>query len=247
MQGESANIMAGNSEQYSPVTARFSALLRGEVKSLEAERAMERATHRLHIAIIVMGAGLYGAAMVGGATRCKRFTPPSNFPHHPVDRRGNAMLNAMLAPLLGLNISFRQSFLAILMSLPIAGAILGSFAPVVAFIIWNSPPMTSTPWESSGPYSFILLTSRRHHRVRGNYPICGCCNYCDTSAAASAAWRFFEFWSRGSRGIFFGTQFRGFCVRSSASLIAGAVSARQRVQRKFLRNHFSDHRLFSSH
>ncbi len=44
------------------------------------------------------------------------------------------------------------------MSFTIAGAIMGSFAPVVAFIIWNSPPMSPNSWESTGPYSFILLT-----------------------------------------------------------------------------------------
>ena len=68
------------------------------------------------------------------------------------------MLNAMLAPLLGLNIPFRQSFLAILMSFTIAGAILGSFAPLVAFIIWNAPPLGLHSAESTGTYNFILFT-----------------------------------------------------------------------------------------
>ena len=67
------------------------------------------------------------------------------------------MLNAMLAPLLGLNISFRQSFLAILMSFTISGAILGSFAPLMAFVIGNSPPLSPNAWESAGPYCFLLL------------------------------------------------------------------------------------------
>jgi hypothetical protein len=70
----------------------------------------------------------------------------------------NAMLNVMLAPLLGLNIPFRQSFLAILMSFTIAGAILGSFAPIVAFAIWNAPPLLEHSRETSGAYSFILFT-----------------------------------------------------------------------------------------
>ncbi len=152
--------MAGKSEQHSPATARFSALLRGEVKSLEAWSAQWNAQRIVsHIAIIVMGAGLYGAAMGWWRDPMQALYTAIKFPLIILlTAAGNAMLNAMLAPLLGLNISFRQSFLAILMSFTIASAILGSFAPVVAFIIWNSPPMTPNPWESTGPYSFILLT-----------------------------------------------------------------------------------------
>ena len=71
---------------------------------------------------------------------------------------GNAMLNAMLAPLLGLNIPFRQSFLAILMSFTISSAILGSFAPIVAFVIWNAPPMSADMRISGGTYNLILMT-----------------------------------------------------------------------------------------
>jgi len=72
---------------------------------------------------------------------------------------GNALLNGMLAPLLGLNIPFRQSCLAILLSFTIASAILGSFSLLVAFLIWNAPAISSPSANvSSGPYSFILLT-----------------------------------------------------------------------------------------
>jgi hypothetical protein len=70
---------------------------------------------------------------------------------------GNALLNGMLAPLLGLNIPFRQSFLAIFMSFAIASAILGSFSPLIAFMIWNSPAIGDAHL-SGGTYSFILLT-----------------------------------------------------------------------------------------
>ena len=69
---------------------------------------------------------------------------------------GNALLNGMLAPLLGLNITFRQSALAILMSFAITAAILGAFSPLVGFLIWNSPPMT-TDVNSTVTYSFVKL------------------------------------------------------------------------------------------
>jgi hypothetical protein len=70
---------------------------------------------------------------------------------------GNALLNAVLAPLLGLNIGFCQSFLAILLSFTIAAAILGSFSPLVVFMIWNAPPMSSNLAVFGRPYSFIML------------------------------------------------------------------------------------------
>jgi hypothetical protein len=107
----------------------------------------------------VAGAGLYGAAMGWWRDPMQALYTATKFPLIILlTATGNALLNAMLAPLLGLNIPFRQSFLAILMSFAIASAILGSFAPIVAFIIWNAPPLTPNAWQSNGTYSFILLT-----------------------------------------------------------------------------------------
>jgi predicted membrane protein len=70
---------------------------------------------------------------------------------------GNALLNGMLAPLLGLNVRFRQSLMLVLMSFALASAILGAFAPLIAFIIWNTPPLSATesvPWTT---YNFVQL------------------------------------------------------------------------------------------
>lgn len=52
---------------------------------------------------------------------------------------GNAMLNGMLAPLLGVRIGMRDSFLAVLLSFAIAGIILCGMAPLLGFVIWNVP------------------------------------------------------------------------------------------------------------
>ncbi len=69
---------------------------------------------------------------------------------------GNALINGLLAPLLGLNIKFSQSFSAIVMSFTVTSAILGAFSPVMAFIIWNAPGMTLKA-SSETAYSLILL------------------------------------------------------------------------------------------
>jgi len=61
--------------------------------------------------------------------------------------------------LLGLNISFRQSFLAVLFSFTIVSAILGSFSPLTAFLVWNTPSLSASAAQlSTGSYSFIQLT-----------------------------------------------------------------------------------------
>jgi hypothetical protein len=70
---------------------------------------------------------------------------------------GNALLNAMLAPLLGVNIGLRQSLLAVLMSFTIAGAILGGVAPLLAFVIWNAPPLAHST-SAGTTHAFILIT-----------------------------------------------------------------------------------------
>ena len=45
----------------------------------------------------------------------------------------------MLAPLLGLSLSFRQSLIVVLMSFTIAAVILGALSPVALFVVWNTP------------------------------------------------------------------------------------------------------------
>lgn len=135
-------------------------LLSGEEHSLQAWSA-EWNTQRVvaQIGVIVLGAGLYGAAVGWWRDPRQALYTAIKFPLIILlTAVGNALLNGMLAPLLGLNIRFRQSFLAILMSFSIAGAIMGSFAPLVAFVVWNSPPLTPDAWASTGPYSFILFT-----------------------------------------------------------------------------------------
>jgi hypothetical protein len=113
----------------------------------------------LHVAVILSGAGLYGAAMGWWRDPRQALYTAIKFPLIILlTTVGNALLNAMLAPLLGLNIPSRQSFLAILMSFTIAAAILGSFSPLLGFLIWNAPPLAENVQSASGTYSFIQLT-----------------------------------------------------------------------------------------
>jgi hypothetical protein len=142
--------------------SEISVLLRGEPESLR--RWIEGWNSRrlvFCLGVIFAGAGLYGAAMGWWRAPRQALFVAIKFPLIILlTTLGNAVLNAMLAPLLGLNISFRQSLLAILMSFTIAAAILGSFSPLAAFIIWNSPPVPPElrAWDWDGTYAFIQVT-----------------------------------------------------------------------------------------
>jgi hypothetical protein len=136
----------------------ISVLLRGEPERIAVWTGQWNVRRfALHVAVIVIGAGLYGAAMGWWRDPQQAFYVAIKFPLIVLlTTAGNALLNAMLAPLLGLNIPFRQSFSAILMSFVIAAAILGAFSPLLAFLVWNAPPM-SPEAVSGSTYNFIKL------------------------------------------------------------------------------------------
>jgi hypothetical protein len=135
-------------------------LLRGEIASLrEWSERWEWRRLAFNVVVIIAGAGLYGAAMGCWRDPLQAWFVALKLPLIVLlTAIGNALLNGMLAPLLGVNIPFRQSFLAIVMSFAISAAILGSFSPLVAFLVWNAPPMSPDFHISGGTYSFIMLT-----------------------------------------------------------------------------------------
>jgi len=137
---------------------QIATLLRGEAETI-SHWTINWDTRRLglHVAVIIIGAGLYGAAMGSWRAPEQALFVAIKFPLILLlTAISNALLNGMLAPLLGLNISFRQSFLSVIMCFSIAAAILGAFAPLTAFMIWNAQPL-SVEAHRSGTYSFIML------------------------------------------------------------------------------------------
>jgi hypothetical protein len=149
--------MQAPSDRLNP--REISVLLRGELEPITAWSGQWSARRfALHVAVIVVGAGFYGAAMGWWRDPQQALYVAVKFPLIILlTTAGNALLNAMLAPLLGLNIPLRQSGSAILMSFAVTAAILGAFSPLMAFMVWNAPPMS--PEAVSGTtYSFIKLT-----------------------------------------------------------------------------------------
>jgi len=137
----------------------FRTLLSGEATTL-ADWAGHFDWRRIgvHVAVILVGAGLYGAAMGWWRDPMQALFVAIKLPLILLlTAIGNALLNAMLAPLLGLNLTLRQSFAAVLMSFAIASAILGAFSPLLAFAVWNAPPMTPDV-KSTLAYGLIKLS-----------------------------------------------------------------------------------------
>lgn len=135
------------------------ALLRGEVAALTAWTADWRATHFARdVTLIVAGAGLFGAALGCWRDPWQALFAGIKLPLILLlTATGNALLNVMLAPLLGLRIAFRQSFLAIFASFALAAAILGAFSPLAGFVIWNAPPLTEGANNSTTHAAILLM------------------------------------------------------------------------------------------
>ena len=107
-------------EIFSP--HEISTLLRGELTAINGWIKQWSVRRFLfHIGIIILGAGFYGAAMGWWRDPQQALFTAIKFPLIILlTTIGNVLINAMFAPLLGLNIPFRQSFCAIVMSFTIA-------------------------------------------------------------------------------------------------------------------------------
>jgi hypothetical protein len=138
--------------------SEISLLLRGEIEMISRwSHSWVTRRFALHIAVIILGAGLYGAAMGWWRDPQQAVYVAIKFPLIILlVTLGNTLINGMLAPLLGLDIRFRQSFSAIVMSFTVTSAILGAFSPIMAFLVWNAPDINS---KTAGglAYNFILL------------------------------------------------------------------------------------------
>ena len=135
-------------------------LLRGDPSSLRQwlqQVGAERAG--FCVAIIFVGTGAFGAAVGWWRSETQAWYTALKLPLILLlTAGGNALLNGVLAPLLGLNLTFRQAALAVLLSFALAAAILGSVTPLLAFFVWNLPPMNEAQPEHNPAYYGLLLT-----------------------------------------------------------------------------------------
>jgi len=111
------------------------------------------------VAAIVIGAGSYGVVMGSWRDPWQALYTGIKLPLVILlTTLGNGLLNGMLAPLLGLNVNFRQSLTVVLMSFAVTAIVLGALSPVAWFVVWNTPPLTAGTNPSSPEYAFMQLT-----------------------------------------------------------------------------------------
>jgi hypothetical protein len=138
--------------------ARLRSLLRGDAEMLAKWLAApDLRAVASYGAIILVGSGLYGLTLGIWRAPLQSFYTALKFPLLIfLTCAGNAMLNGMLAQILGSGLSFKQTSLAILLSFAIAALILGGFAPITLFIWYNAPPLASR--SAVLGHSVMLLT-----------------------------------------------------------------------------------------
>jgi len=124
---------------------RLHALLRGDADEISAWLAQPGIRWGATcVLVILFGSGLYGFTVGLWRAPLQSLYTALKFPLLIfLTCGGNALLNGMLAQLLGSGLSFRQTSLAILMSFAITGLILGALSPVSLFILYNTPPLSS--------------------------------------------------------------------------------------------------------
>ena len=111
------------------------------------------------IGVIGLNAGAYGAAMGSWSNGLQSCYTGLKLPLAILlTTLGNGLLNGMLAPLLGVPVTFRQSLALVLVSFAITAMILGALSPVALFVIWNTPALSVATHETSPEYGFMQLT-----------------------------------------------------------------------------------------
>ncbi len=136
---------------------RFKFILRGD-----AERLVDWTTEpgwRWPVAcsvVIVAGCGVYGSTLGLWRDGTQSVFTAIKFPLLILlTCGGNALLNGLLGLVIGSGLGFRQTTTAILMSFAIAAIVLAAFAPIMLFLLWNTPPLVDG--NSTGGHSLTLL------------------------------------------------------------------------------------------
>src|SRR5436190_24187767 len=114
---------------------------------------------RLCLAATLIGAGVYGAVVGCWWAPLQAFYVAIKLPLLILlTTLGNGLLNGMLAPLLGLNIPLRQTFVLVVLSFAVTSLVLAGLSPIAWFFVWNTPPLGTKTSLSSPEYGLLQLT-----------------------------------------------------------------------------------------
>src|SRR5258708_309441 len=111
-----------NQPNLAHIVPAMAALLRDDATVLDGTvRTADVRQVARHVGVIIIGAGVFGAAMGAWRSPTQALYTALKFPLIVLlTTLGNALLNGMLAPLLGLNLGFRESLRAVLLSFTVA-------------------------------------------------------------------------------------------------------------------------------
>jgi hypothetical protein len=146
--------------ELSPQRLELAPLLRGDVAALTFWiRNWRGISTSFAFFYILLGAGSFGLALGSWRAPLQGLYCGIKLPLILVLTAGaNGAINGMLAPLLGIDFSFRQSFAAVLSSFAIASIILGGFSPLIAFTVWNCPPLETMGNTAANVHNPFLVT-----------------------------------------------------------------------------------------
>ena len=135
-------------------------VLRGEAEPISGWTEKCDAKRSVGYAVlIIVGAGVYGAAIGSWRDGWQALYTAIKLPLVLLlTTLGNGLLNGMMAPVLGLNIPFRQTFVLILLSFAMTSVILGALSPIAWFVVWNTPPLSVRTSLSAPEYGLLQLT-----------------------------------------------------------------------------------------
>jgi hypothetical protein len=107
--------------------------------------------------VILVGCGLYGTSVGLWRSPLQSLFTGLKIPLLIfLTCAGNALLNGMLAQMIGSGLGFRQASVSILLSFTVAACLLAAFCPLSFFVLWNTPPLASA--DASSGHSVTLLT-----------------------------------------------------------------------------------------
>jgi len=134
-------------------------LLRGEARRTAEVWAGESQGWVAYVIWIVLGGALFGAAVGWWRAPLQACYTALKLPLILLlTALGNGLLNAMLAPLVGVPLTLRQSLMAVLMSFGVAAMILGALSPLLGFLVWNTPSLAEAAARDSRNHGIILVT-----------------------------------------------------------------------------------------
>jgi len=113
----------------------------------------------LSIGLLIIGGAIYGGSLGFWRSPLQGLYVAIKFPLLlGLIALGSALINGMLAQLLGAPISFRQSLLAVLMSFALLAVILAAFTPLSLFLLYHLPAIGSAQ-QNFGHSVYLLVNT----------------------------------------------------------------------------------------